>query len=123
MWLYTTVRRYRAGSELEKLRAENLELKAQLQVLDQSAESAGGGVRIRGKRADSAAESANVLLTPPALPRTGGKLPKYASPPCYLIASPPSLLPLCVLHSRLYELLSQVVRTSPWRPVCHFPAF
>jgi hypothetical protein len=99
MWLYTTVRRYRAGSELEKLRAENLELKAQLQVLDQSAESAGGGVRIRGKR-DSAAESANVLLTPPALPRTGGKLPKYASPPCYLIASPPSPPPfLCAALS------------------------
>ena len=80
LWLYTTVRRYRAGSEVEKLRAENLELKAQLQAIAQSVKSADDGLSINGRRADTAAEPATGLLTPPALPRIVAKPPKYASP-------------------------------------------
>ena len=69
-----TVRRYRAGSEVEKLRKENLELKAKLQALAHSAEPGDGVPEAKGRRGNRAVESGDALMTPPALPRIGGKI-------------------------------------------------
>jgi hypothetical protein len=62
VWLYVAIRRYRSASEVETLRQENTKLKEQLQRLGHKpAGAAGGG-------------GGDVLMTPPALPRLGGKM-------------------------------------------------
>ena len=58
VWLYVAIRRYRSASEVETLRQENTKLKEQLQRLVHKPAGAGG----------------DVLMTPPALPRLGGKM-------------------------------------------------
>ena len=63
VWLYVAIRRYRSASEVETLRQENTKLKEQLQRLGHKpAASVGGG------------GGGDVLMTPPALPRLGGKM-------------------------------------------------
>eukprot|EP01046_Picozoa_sp_COSAG06_P045583 COSAG06_NODE_6324_length_2983_cov_1.503121_3_plen_89_part_00 len=65
VWLYVAIRRYRSASEVETLRQENTKLKEQLQRLGHKPAAAGGG---------GGGGGGDVLMTPPALPRLGGKM-------------------------------------------------
>lgn len=81
LWLFMVYRRYRAGTEVEKLRKENTELNKKIQALIAEARrsgrsKAGPG---KGRQNDRAAETNDGLMTPPALPRLAGKVAAASS--------------------------------------------